>query len=722
MDKMRKWFEDLSKRMNSMMYRMQQKVSVLQYIPGFGDFKQMLKKYGICLLASLLTVGTITQFLHSLIRMDVRFSIFKIPLFGIRYLFPAMFIGLIAYISWGLLLFLRLKSPLRDEERKFEYAPTNEFGSARPLSGIEYDECIEEVMPGETDSFILGYGIRDSKKVCCVKPTKPGCRPILSNPHVAAAGGSGAGKSWSFARPAIYQAITGGRSFIVTETSGELFQDTSEIARKHGYDVKLLNYIPDGIAHSDSCNYLKQIINGDSSKALTLATVILDNTTENKGFWDDAQKNVLTALILMIDSGCNLSEERKNLGTILDYIAEGPDKLCARISALPDSNPAKRYGQLFVHSSKQVQESALFGLGVRLQIFMEPKVRNAVAYDEVSLSAPGERKCAYYVNISDTENTFQVLSALFFNFSFVEMGNLARKKKGTPRLDIDVDVILDEFTNVGILNDFEKTISTVRKYGIRIFPIFQDIGQVMNNYPKTYTTILANCALSVYLGGNDVENTAKYYSKLYGTATVVDEAEQKPVNVFLPNIPRFHKRFTVRTKSRPIYTEDEILNLDPEYVIVKLERRGPLKLKKFDYRDHPLYQEREPCNIYEHIPEWQKRAKRIPFAEEIKPTLEEKPKDMPKVETTSQRKSLKDMQRLNPEPEKEKPNPKSIPIPSLSPTYIASAKKVGKWTKEAGYTEDMEEMETDDDESLMLHDNREPKKRNNHQKNKLQEF
>ena len=269
-------------------------------------------------------------------------------------------------------------------------------------------------------------------------------------------------------------------------------------------------------------------------------------------------------------------------------------------------------------------------------------------------------------------------------------------------MDVSVDVILDEFTNVGILTDFEKTISTVRKYGIRIFPIFQDIGQVMNNYPKTYTTILANCALSVYLGGNDVENTAKYYSKLYGTATVIDEAEQKPVNVFFPNLPRFHKKFTVRTKSRPIYTEDEILNLEPDCVIVKLERRGPLKLKKFDYRDHPLYKETEQCNIYEHIPDWQKQAMKVPYVEE---SVKEK-KEIPKPKDTTEKTPHKGIKKL----EIEQGNEQGTQSPKK--TIIASARKV-KVLEAIN-----EELE---DEEFMLHDNRVVKDKQTTQKN-LQQF
>lgn len=587
----------------------EERVHVLSYFPSYGDFRKMIRKLLLCVGVSAVVVGCMSQFLKVLVSFGSKFRFIKIPWFALCNLKEVLVFTFLLYFTWAFYNYSLTRRPMIDEERGFEYAATNECGSMRPLVGSAYDRCIEEVDIKDAKSFILGYGKKDPSKVCCIRERKAGDRAVLSNPHIAACGGSGVGKSYSLARPAIYNAINAGRSYIITETSGELFQDTSEIARKHGYEVKLLNYIPDSISFSDSCNYIKQIINGDSSKAATLATVILENTSETRGFWDDAQKNILSALLLLIDFSKDLPEERKNLGTLVDYVSEGPNDLCSRMKALPASHPAKRYGQLFVHSEGKVKESAVFGLGVRLQIFLEPKVRNAVRFDEVSLTAPGERKCAYYVNISDTESTYQVLSALFFNYLLIELGNLARRQKDNLRLPVPVDFILDEFTNIGILKDFEKTISTVRKYGISIFPIFQDIGQLKVNYPDTYSSILANCAMNMYMGGNDAIVSAQYYSKLFGVATIIDTSETKPVNVLVPRFPNLHVRQSVRTKPRPIYMEDEVLGLDSEYVIVKLERQGPLKLRKFSYKDHPLYQEEKKISIYEHVPEWKKGLK-----------------------------------------------------------------------------------------------------------------
>lgn len=604
-EKLKERIEKLETRMDEL----QEKYPILGFLPAYADVRSMIRSYLLCVLGSATVLGVFAQWMKVLVMLQRKFRFILIPWYTFLNIPKSLWVGVFLYLAWAVLRYCSEMSPYMDEERNFEYAPTNDCGSARPLRGKAYKECIEEVNPGEREAIILGYGKNDSNKVCCIKTAPKGERATVSNPHIAACGGSGSGKSFSLARPAIFQAIQAGRSFIVTETSGELYQDTSEIARKHGYDVKILNYIPDSIGISDSCNYISQIVNGDSNKAITLATVILENTTENRGFWDDAQKNVLTSLLLMIDASKSIPKEQKNLGTVLDYITEGPKNLCSRILELPDRHPAKNCGLLFVNSPQKVQESAVYGLGVRLQIFMEPKVRNAVSYDEVSLSAPGERKCAYYVNISDTESTYRVLSALFFNFLFVELGNKARRQRGNPRLPIDVDVILDEFTNCGTLNDFDITVSTVRKYGIRIFIIFQDIGQVMNRYKTTYSTILSNCAVSIFMGGNDAITNPPYYSKLFGTATIIDASESRPVNIFFPRFPLIHRKMMYRTKPRAIYTEDEIVDLHSDYVIVKLERRGPLKLRKFDYRDHPLYQETVQCNIYDHVPEWQMKER-----------------------------------------------------------------------------------------------------------------
>ena len=60
----------------------------------------------------------------------------------------------------------------------------------------------------------------------------------------------------------------------------------------------------------------------------------------------------------------------------------------------------------------------------------------------------GRNKCIYYIVLSDQDATMAFLSSLFFSFMFIK---LTRYADGRPngRCDVPVNLILDEFNNVG---------------------------------------------------------------------------------------------------------------------------------------------------------------------------------------------------------------------------------------------------------------------------------
>lgn len=83
------------------------------------------------------------------------------------------------------------------------------------------------------------------------------------------------------------------------------------------------------------------------------------------------------------------------------------------------------------------------------------------------------------------------------------------------KLPIGVNFVLDEFPNLGVINDFKKKISTVRSRNIGISVIFQNIAQLKNRYPNDeYLEILGNCDTQIALGCTD-EVTARFISQSY---------------------------------------------------------------------------------------------------------------------------------------------------------------------------------------------------------------
>ena len=90
--------------------------------------------------------------------------------------------------------------------------------------------------------------------------------------------------------------------------------------------------------NSDSWNCLMEI-NGSETMAQVLADVIIQNTGSAKGdhFWDNAEMNLLKALVLYVDQG--FPPEAKNIGQVyklLDYeFRERTEPACLTCSRYP---------------------------------------------------------------------------------------------------------------------------------------------------------------------------------------------------------------------------------------------------------------------------------------------------------------------------------------------------------------------------------------------------
>ena len=139
------------------------------------------------------------------------------------------------------------------------------------------------------------------------------------------------------------------------------------------------------------------------------------------------------------------------------------------------------------------------------------KIRNITSKDEINFESIGTKKTCVFVITSDTNSTFDFLSTLFFSFLFIKLIKLADENID-GRLKVETSLILDEFTNIGKIVDFEKKLATTRSRGINIFMIFQNIAQLKNRYDNdVWQEILGNADTKICMGCRRYFNSRIYY-------------------------------------------------------------------------------------------------------------------------------------------------------------------------------------------------------------------
>ena len=532
--------------------------------------------------------------------------------------------ALLLIVGVGAAIFIYIKvhdkfSGISYDERGFTKSKHGTYGTADWMTEKEMKSVLEVSTPEKATGMILGE--RKGQLICLPEDTR-------LNRHTAVFGASGTMKSRAVVRNALFSAIRRGESVLISDPKSEMYNETSELFRKNGYEVKVLNLVDP--LHSDSWNCMSDL-GDDTLMAQMLTNVIIGNTSSGKGdhFWDNGEANLLKGLVLCVQLDPTIQQKDKNLTKVYEILTG--NNLMGTINgvlAKTEYHAAKASFSLFAQSSETVRQGIILGLGTRLQVLQDQAVKQLVSRSDIDLTAPGKRKCAYYIILSDQETSMAFISSLFFSFLFIKLTRFADNSPGGKCL-VPVNMILDEFNNIGRIggapdgSDFCRSLSVIRSRDIRVMIAVQSLGQLQNRYPNNlWAEIVGNCDIQLMLGCTD-DVTAEYISERSGEMSIqVDSTMTVKKTVALAQvIPQY--RETQGQGRRKLLTADEVLRLPHEEMLVIIRGQNMLKLKKFDYTRHPLSKELVPTTIQSYIPS---RQYCVPQTEFVKPVTPEEPR------------------------------------------------------------------------------------------------
>lgn len=525
-------------------------------------------------------------------------------------------------LVFGLLIFIVMRmgwgnKGTYDKERNLTYSDKGTYGTSGFMDDVEMLQVLE-LVSDITKSRGVILGLLYGKAVCLPENTR-------MNRNVAVFGASGSMKSRAYARNVVFQCVARGESLIITDPKSELYGDLCNYLIANGYIVRVFNLI--NPENSDSWNCLAEI-EGQEITAQLFSDVIIKNTGSTKGdhFWDNAEMNLLKALVLYVDQG--FPPEGKNIGQVYKLLTLNSEKeLNSLFDMLPITHPAKAPYNIFKQASDTVRSGVIIGLGTRLQVFQNKLIRQITSYNEISLTQPGKEKCAYFCITSDQDSTFDFLSSLFMSFVFIKLVRYADKYGNSGKLPVPVHILADELANGGCtIADLTKKISTIRSRHLSISCIFQNLPQMQNRYPDNqWQEIIGNCDTQLFLGCTD-EMTAEFISNRSGDVSIVVSTEAKQLNTWRVSDYTPEYRETHSIGKRKLMTPDEVLRLPLDQALIILRGQKVLKVGKYDYTLHPESKKLSLCRASDHVPQWRK----LPASEEPDFTNLMKPKAKPK--------------------------------------------------------------------------------------------
>ena len=445
---------------------------------------------------------------------------------------------------------------------------------------------------GNVKSVVRRYMDKDSyKNIILSQNMRLGlnAKKHRRNLNVLVVGGSGAGKTRFYAKPNLMQCNT---SFIVADPKGEMLRSIAPLLIENGYDIKVFNLIEP--ENSDGYNPFVYIRKDED--VIKLISNLIQNTTpknasQNDPFWEKSEIALDSALMLYLLHEAPPEEQTfemlmfliENAATVDDEDESGyQSPVDILFNGLEEEKPehiAVRQYKIFKQASGKTARSILISAAVRLAAFNLPEIAKMTSYDNLDIGTLGERKRAIFCVIPDNDNSFNYLVGMLYTQAFQALYFNADNNHG-GELPIPVHIVMDEFANVALPDNFERILATMRSRRISVSIIIQNMAQLKALFKDSWENITGNCDTLLFLGGNE-QSTHEYISKMLGKETIdtrtrgITKGQHGSSNTNYQNA------------GRELLTLDEVRLLDNSNALIFIRGERPLIDKKFDILSHP---------------------------------------------------------------------------------------------------------------------------------------
>lgn len=403
---------------------------------------------------------------------------------------------------------------------------------------------------------------------------------------------------------------------IIFDPKGELYNITGGFRNKFS---KVLKFSP--ISKETVCfNPLEEIELTEEAFAdigLILANIFEEPKGGNDGasqFFDNAAKDLLTALIFHIISSGLYPKEKQNMGGVLSVLSEASackvDKngnVCAAGDVLLDEMiESPHFDRNGVHQEyidriirdaasrsksqhEKVRSDTFSTVFTKMNLFADPYLEYVTNHSDFKLNDfyDSEEPISLYLtvpfsHIDRIAPVFKLLiNFILRKFSADEM-RIGQKEK---KLKNRIMFLLDEFPVLGSIPFLSKCMGILAGFGINFYIIVQALNQIVDIYGQNHT-FLDNCKTVVVFAPGKPED-AKAFCEILGKKSVVKQnmsASGNRYGLSLDNLNESAQDIAVE-----MMNPDEMMHMSPQYaLIINQGSYAYLAVKNVYYMDERL--------------------------------------------------------------------------------------------------------------------------------------
>ncbi len=389
-------------------------------------------------------------------------------------------------------------------------------------------------LPGQNNArFMNGFDrwglIGKSQKGLLIDGHKNRLSEKASFESALTVGGMGRGKTSTFLIPNLLTATDA--SYVVTDTSGEIFDRTSGYLASRGYQIRVLNLMD--LSRSDQYNPLAKALNYTDLSLLagTLIRSAYPNASSDQQFWNAGAEKLIRIFINCLANHGDPAFQ--NLANVRHLIANfdthhSPPGQLSRMdnfvlqNTQSDPSTFTDY-QAIANGNPKTIASILTTADVALSPLGDPALANLLSANTIDFAELRNRKTIIYVMVRQQQLThYQFLLNLFYtdliNSLLGSLGNIDRP----------VYLLLDEFGHLQI-PQFDIFSTTARKYRVGFWIFLQSLAQLEARYGRDRARIILDgLQTEIYLPGSDL-TTARSIEQRLGNLASANGRPAKPL-------------------------------------------------------------------------------------------------------------------------------------------------------------------------------------------------
>lgn len=345
-----------------------------------------------------------------------------------------------------------------------------------------------------------------------------------SDAHTIAIGPTGCKKSRTVVVPTVESIIASGESAVINDPKGEIYHKTSGAARQKGANVYILNFRNPSDSHGwnplAQAHRYYQIGNLDAAYqsindfASSVIAPSLEKTVDR--YWADTSMTFLIALMLILMASVPI--EYFNISNLNQLCFEKNNNTLKAMLEKMDQNTPAAYGlHIVLDLEAEKTKSCIYStlLAAMSPFSQNESLQRLLNANDINIEEIAEKQTIIYVIYPDEKGSLNFLVNSFFTQCYETLIAKSANKQDN-RLEKRVNFVLDEFSNLPAIPNFDNRISEARSHNIRYFLFIQSFGQLQNKYKEHAETILSNCNNWICFSSKEIEFLTKI-SKICGT-------------------------------------------------------------------------------------------------------------------------------------------------------------------------------------------------------------